>query len=66
MDKTNVLIELANQLQFQLFGNFLRGHHVRFLMPDRGTLQYECALDDLQLMIAKTQFKSIVTETEMK
>jgi hypothetical protein len=62
MSKTNVLIELANQLQFQLFGDFLKGNQVSFPIPDQKALRYECALDDYQMIIAKTQFKSLVTE----
>ncbi|RYZ22945.1 MAG: hypothetical protein EOO10_21370 [Chitinophagaceae bacterium] len=62
MSTTNVLIQLANKVQFDLFGNFLRANQISFPMPDVANLQYACALDDYQMVIAKTQFKSTVTE----
>jgi hypothetical protein len=62
MNKTNVFIQLANKVQFELFGAFLKGTQTTFPTPDAAALQYECTLDDYQLLIAKTQFKSIVTE----
>ena len=63
MSKTNVFIQLANKVQFELFGNFLKGNQIIFPIPVDGSLQYECTLDDYQMVIAKTQFKSIVTES---
>ena len=62
MDKTNVFIQLANKVQFELFGNFLKANRIPFILPDAMMLRYECALDAYQLVIAKTQFKSTVTE----
>ena len=62
MNKTNVFIQLANKVQFELFGAFLKGSQTSFSIPNAAALQYECALDDFQLLIAKTQFKSTVTE----
>jgi hypothetical protein len=62
MDKTNVFIQLANKVQFELFGNFLKGNQITFSLPDAAALRYECALDAYQLVIAKTQFKSTVIE----
>lgn len=53
---------MANKVQFELFGNFLRGSQIAFPIPDAALLQYECALDDYQMVIAKTQFKSTLTE----
>jgi hypothetical protein len=51
-------------VQFELFGNFLKGNQISFSNPDVASLQYQCTLDDYQMVIAKTQFKSIVTEVE--
>ena len=62
MGKTNVFIQLADRVQFELFGHFLRGNQITFPVPDAVTLRYECTLDDYQLVIAKTQFKSTVIE----
>ncbi|RYY01092.1 MAG: hypothetical protein EOO53_19760 [Gammaproteobacteria bacterium] len=62
MSTTNVFIQLANKVQFELFGNFLKGNQITFPVSDAALLRYECALDDYQMVIAKTQFKSIVTE----
>jgi len=62
MSKTNVFIQLANKVQFELFGIFLNGSKTTFPVPNLATLQYECTLDDYQLLIAKTQFKSVITE----
>ena len=62
MTKANVFIQLSNKTQFELFGNFLKGNQIVFSIPDSAILQYECNLDDYQLVIAKTQFKSTVTE----
>ncbi|HEX8314944.1 MAG TPA: hypothetical protein VF609_08125 [Flavisolibacter sp.] len=64
MSKTNVFIQLANKVQFELFGNFLKGNQITFSNPNVASLQYQCTLDDYQMVIAKTQFKSIVTEVE--
>jgi len=63
MSKTTVFIQLANKVQFELFGDFLRGNQIIFPIPDNDSLQYECTLDDYQMVIAKTQFKSIITES---
>jgi hypothetical protein len=62
MSKTNVFIQLANKVQFELFGDFLKGSQTTFPVPNAVALRYECTLDDYQLLIAKTQFKSTVTE----
>ena len=62
MSKTNVFIQLANKVQFELFGNFLEGNQIAFQVPHATTLRYECELDDYQMVIAKTQFKSTVIE----
>jgi len=62
MNKTNAFIQLANKAQFELFGDFLRGNLITFPAPDVALLRYQCVLDDYQMVIAKTQFKSIVTE----
>ena len=62
MSTTNVFIQLANKVQFELFGNFLRGNLITFLVPNAASLGYQCALNDYQMVIAKTQFKSVVTE----
>jgi hypothetical protein len=59
---TKVVIQLANKVQFELFGAFLKGSQTSFSTPDASSLRYECALDDYQLLIASTQFKSTVTE----
>ena len=62
MRTTNVFIQLANKLQFERFGDFLNRGKTTFSIPDAALLQYACALDDYQLLIAKTQFKSTVIE----
>ena len=62
MGTTNVFIQLTNKVQFELFGNFLKGNLITFLVHDAASLSYKCVLDDYQIVIAKTQFKSIVTE----
>jgi hypothetical protein len=62
MSKTNVFIQLANKVQFELFGNFLKGNQISFQLPDAATLRYECALDEYQMLVAKTQFKLTITE----
>jgi hypothetical protein len=62
MSKTNVYIQLANEVQFELFGDFLKRIQTTFPMPIAAALQYKCTLDDYQLLVAKTQFKCIVTE----
>ena len=62
MSKTSVFIQLANKVQFELFGAFLKASQTTFPIANAAALQYECTLDDYQLLIAKTQFKSIVTD----
>lgn len=62
MSKSNVFIQLANKVQFELFGAFLESSQTTFPIPNVAALQYECTLDDYQLLIAKTQFKSTVIE----
>jgi hypothetical protein len=62
MGKPNVFIQFADKIQFELFGIFLNGSRTTFPISKPATLQYECTLDDYQLLIAKTQFKATVTE----
>jgi hypothetical protein len=57
-----VFIQLANKVQFELFGAFLNASQTTFSIANAAALKYECTLDDYQLLIAKTQFKSVVTE----
>lgn len=62
MSNTQVSIQLADKAQFERFGIFLAGNQIAFPIPEDGKLLYSCMLDEYQLMIAKTQFKSIIIE----
>jgi len=64
MSDTNVVVQLVNKLQFDLFGAFIKGNNILLAYSDNIRFIYKCTLTDFQIVVGKTQYKAIITEVE--
>ena len=64
MSDTNVIVQLVNKMQFDLFGAFIQGNNILLAYSYNIRFIYGCKLNDFQIVVSKTQYKAIITEVD--
>ena len=64
MSDTHVLVQLADKIQYDMFGAFIKGNNILLAYTDNLRFVYKCTLNDFQLLICKTHYKAVVTELD--
>ena len=58
MSNTNVVVQLINKLQFDLFGAFIQGNNILLAYSDNTRFIYGCTLTDFQIVVGQKQYKA--------